>query len=427
MQKIKERNIFFRLAGILLIVFSIVGCSVFNNDADSISFFIDEENIEIGNILDLQYEVVPKTADTDNVLVVFNDDSLVEQDENGNYIAVNEGTLKASIISDDITYDLKTIHINPIEVKYIGINGFDLGIGRSAFPEVNILPLNSTHKDYILSSSDDNIARVEGKKVIAVSEGIATITVQSADGPTAECDVKVFEVIPDYIEIQGSKKDIETDDELRLSIKYSPVDVTNKEVKWSSSNSRILKVDEDGKVTAVSAGTATIVASFSNSIEDSVEITVSYPPASSISISAKSDSLYTGKTMKLGVTFVPSKVNDDYISWESSNYKVANVDKDGIVTGLSVGTALITAKTVNNKEASFLVEVKSAPVVVRSSVGSGASSSNSGGSGEMVWLSATGSKYHRINHCGNMDPDRARQVTLEYAVQNGYGACKKCY
>ena len=43
----------------------------------------------------------------------------------------------------------------------------------------------------------------------------------------------------------------------------------------------------------------------------------------------------------------------------------------------------------------------------------------------MVWLSATGSKYHSKNNCGNMNPDKARQVTLEEAKRS-YEPCKKC-
>ena len=44
----------------------------------------------------------------------------------------------------------------------------------------------------------------------------------------------------------------------------------------------------------------------------------------------------------------------------------------------------------------------------------------------MVWLSATGSKYHNKPNCGNMNPNNARQVTLSEAQMN-YGPCKNCY
>lgn len=46
---------------------------------------------------------------------------------------------------------------------------------------------------------------------------------------------------------------------------------------------------------------------------------------------------------------------------------------------------------------------------------------------EMVWLSATGSKYHSIPDCGNMNPDTARQVPVSQAEGQGYEACKKCW
>lgn len=45
----------------------------------------------------------------------------------------------------------------------------------------------------------------------------------------------------------------------------------------------------------------------------------------------------------------------------------------------------------------------------------------------MVWLSATGSKYHSINNCGSMNPDKAVQVTEEQAIERGMGKCSKCW
>ena len=44
-----------------------------------------------------------------------------------------------------------------------------------------------------------------------------------------------------------------------------------------------------------------------------------------------------------------------------------------------------------------------------------------------VWLSATGSKYHSYDHCGNMNPKKARKVTLSEAESLGKTACKNCW
>ena len=54
-------------------------------------------------------------------------------------------------------------------------------------------------------------------------------------------------------------------------------------------------------------------------------------------------------------------------------------------------------------------------------------SSSNDSSGGMVWLSATGSKYHSIPDCGNMNPNNARQVSRSSAESQGYDACSKCW
>lgn len=46
---------------------------------------------------------------------------------------------------------------------------------------------------------------------------------------------------------------------------------------------------------------------------------------------------------------------------------------------------------------------------------------------QYVWLSATGSKYHSINNCGNMNPSKARQVTLDQAISLNKGKCPNCW
>ena len=47
--------------------------------------------------------------------------------------------------------------------------------------------------------------------------------------------------------------------------------------------------------------------------------------------------------------------------------------------------------------------------------------------GDHVWVSATGTKYHKTNHCGNMNPDTAKEETRAEAEAQGLEPCKKCY
>ena len=45
----------------------------------------------------------------------------------------------------------------------------------------------------------------------------------------------------------------------------------------------------------------------------------------------------------------------------------------------------------------------------------------------MVWISATGSKYHSDNDCGRMNPENATQITEEDAIGQGMEKCSKCW
>lgn len=62
---------------------------------------------------------------------------------------------------------------------------------------------------------------------------------------------------------------------------------------------------------------------------------------------------------------------------------------------------------------------------------SNGNTSNSNGAvepiGQMVWKTATGSKYHRINNCGKTNPSTTSKVTVEEAKAAGLTPCSKCY
>ncbi|MGN9125008.1 hypothetical protein ACTM97_01145 [Oliverpabstia intestinalis] len=46
---------------------------------------------------------------------------------------------------------------------------------------------------------------------------------------------------------------------------------------------------------------------------------------------------------------------------------------------------------------------------------------------EMVWITATGSKYHNKNNCGQTDPSKASEISRSEAESRGYEPCKKCF
>lgn len=122
------------------------------------------------------------------------------------------------------------------------------------------------------------------------------------------------------------------------------------------------------------------------------------------------------------------QVNYDKLCDEVSVYQNQQETIDDLNTSLSElqekYDKLLSEKEKLSEENSELeVRVSSAKVKSASS----ASAVTGSESGRMVWLSATGSKYHSIPDCGNMNPNKARQVSKSSAEAQGYSACSKCW
>ena len=76
------------------------------------------------------------------------------------------------------------------------------------------------------------------------------------------------------VELDITQKSLNVGDTFTLTATLKPNDATNKSVTWSSSDTSVATVDENGVVTAVSEGTATITATASNGVEASCTVTV---------------------------------------------------------------------------------------------------------------------------------------------------------
>ena len=129
--------------------------------------------------------------------------------------------------------------------------------GASAELTATVSPADATNKNVTWSSNNKTVATVENGTVTAVSGGNATITVTTEDGNhTASCEVFVTVPITGVTLLQ-TELSLVKGASAELTAIVSPADATNKNVTWSSNNSSVATV-ENGTVTAVSGGHATI-------------------------------------------------------------------------------------------------------------------------------------------------------------------------
>ncbi|MCI8647278.1 MAG: S8 family serine peptidase [Firmicutes bacterium] len=259
--------------------------------------------------------------------------------------------------------NLKTIQPTGIKLNKTAATVYT---GDSVTLTAVVSPESATDKSVIWSSSNAKIASVSNGKVTGVSKGTATITAKTSNGKTASCKITVKAKNIEVTGITMSKAEAElyTGESITLTAAVSPESATDKSVTWSSSNAKVATVS-NGKVTGVSKGTATIAARTSNGKNASCKVTVKDKiiEVTGITLDKTEANLYTGESVTLTATVSPSNATDKSVTWSSSNARVATVSS-GRVTGVSAGTATVTARTANGKTASCQITVQSKNVEV---------------------------------------------------------------
>lgn len=242
----------------------------------------------------------------------------------------------------------------PSEPENVAVSGISVSpgslsgkVGESGSLKATVEPDNATNKNVNWTSSNGNVATVNGGNVSFVGAGTATITATAEDGnisATAEVTVSAEEKPVDKpvesVSVSGETS-VTVGSSIKLSVNVSPDGAKYDGVKWSSSDGSIATVD-GGTVTGVKAGEATITAEAGGK-SDTQKITVKEAEAVLNSIAIKGEaSGKKGATIQLSITPNPANA-DASVTWKSSNEGVATIDDNGKVTCKAAGDTTITA------------------------------------------------------------------------------------
>lgn len=185
-----------------------------------------------------------------------------------------EGTTSQKFKNEERSISLKS----NLALNNISLNKEQINLIEGETEQINVIynPVNTTdNKEITWTSSNKMIACVnENGLITAVSEGTTTITA-SCNGKTAECEVIVSKrKIPLESIMIGEDILLKLGEECKLNITYNPVDTTDsKNVIWSSSQDKVVSVDNNGVLQANSEGIATVTASC-NGKNASIKVTV---------------------------------------------------------------------------------------------------------------------------------------------------------
>ena len=168
---------------------------------------------------------------------------------------------------------------------------------------------------------------------------------------TAEIPVKVSQLVT-KIECTNSEADLrlKTGESVELTWKVSPKDATNKGLTFRSLAPKVATVDENGVVTALGRGVATIVATAKDIGRKQCSIRVNViQPVTGVEMVRQLYYVQLGWSTTVRAQVLPRNANNQRVQWSSVNERIATVRSNGTSTGsvygASVGTTTITAFT----------------------------------------------------------------------------------
>lgn len=258
------------------------------------------------------------------------------------------GVFKSASCNILVVPEVTSIKIDPSDVS--------MSIGEYKTLNATITPASLNNVELKWISSNESIVQIteNGKKyatIKAIAGGTAVITAINQNNVVVGfCNVTVKQPVTS---ITLSEKNVTislADGSFQLRATVLPATATDQSLKYTSSNSSVVRVDDTGKVTLVGAGTASIIVTSvdNTSITDICNVTVT-TPVTGVTLDTTALSMVVGETMKLTYTLIPTTATNKEVKWTSSDPAVCTVSSTGSVTAVKAGSSIVTITTTDGK------------------------------------------------------------------------------
>lgn len=336
-----------------------------------ISLSAGKTTLKVGESTKVTASISPENATDKGITFTSSAATVATVDADGNVMATGAGSATITATAKDGKGASSSITLK-VEEMAAGVtlepNSLNLKENETAQLSASVQPTTAS-QSIRYSSNNDAVATVSNTGLVtAVKEGTAIITAAANDGSGkyATCTVKVgstpVEVPVTGITVNPSELLLEEKEAKELKATVEPANATNKGVIFSSSNTNVAVVSNDGLVTAVNNGTAiiTVTSKENSSIIAKCSVKVGKPVmVTDVTVQPAELKLKTDGTYQLSVSVLPSNADERGVTFESSNTAVATVSASGLVTAKGPGTATITvtAKDGSGKKATCTVTV----------------------------------------------------------------------
>ena len=201
---------------------------------------------------------------------------------------------------------------------------------------VNKLGLSYTTSDPDILTVDEN------GNLVAVTAGTADVTMASKDGKISETKTIRVVVSPTGIEMPETFQMSMDQPEDAFTASVVPEDATDAKITYTSGDTDVLTVAEDGTITALKDGEATVTATIDGTEVKSECVVTVLPSAEKITLSSKKLTLKPNASEQLTYMVFPENADTSHKVWYSSDESIATVDEGGNIKGVKDGTCEIS-------------------------------------------------------------------------------------
>ena len=253
-------------------------------------------------------------------------------------------TIVGSVTGLTLAPSAATLYTNGAD--YVDTLQLDVGMGGGMLASVQF------------ASSNPAVATVsETGLVTPVSAGTATIGVKTVSGSIATATITVRR-LSSSIALDCTVLELGEGEQYQL---HPQLDADSEAViTFDSSNERVVAVNNDGLLRAVSSGTATVSATMQDGKRASVNVTV-LPGPTAIELQPSAVRLAVGEGVRLATQLSASAENYcRRVSYSSANPAVVTIDASGALLAVGEGETSVTATSCNGLTASCRVQVTAA-------------------------------------------------------------------
>lgn len=248
--------------------------------------------------------------------------------------------------------------------------------------------------------------------------------------------VKDTNVYVKKIMLNKTKAIVLSDKSVKLVAKVYPKNANNKKLLWTSSNKRIATV-EKGVVVGLRKGTVKITVKSTDGSKLSAQCVVTVKQA--VKTIKLNKTLITGRkgtkvTLKAKVT--PTKADNRIVKWQSSNKKIATVNKKGVVTVKGKGCAVIKCTSgdgsgvyskcvVNNSSKAKSIKLNKKSAKISAGLGLKLKATVKGNCKEVLWKSSN-SKVATVTDNGIVKGIENGKAVISAQTMDGSKKVAKC-